>query len=94
MAQLGLPGWSLVSKVKNFTKTGQIEKFDQSQKPTKWAQLLAASLKPGRGIDFSGPIAFLTKTFTKAGFPVIVFSSFYHLGTSCHGCLGLAKPLL
>ena len=75
-------------------KIDQIQKFDQRQKPAKWAQLLAASLICRGCIDFSGLSALLTKPFTTAVFPVTVFSSFYHLGTSCYSVYGLAEPLL
>jgi hypothetical protein len=74
--------------VKNFPKTDQIEKFNQRQKPAKWAQPLAACLKLGGSVDFSGPCAICTKSFTTAAFPVNLFASFYHLGTSCYSCLG------
>jgi len=75
-------------------KIDQIQKFDQRQKPAKWAQLFAACLICRAGIDFSGLSALLTKPFTVAVFPVIVFSSFYHLGTSCYSIYGSPKPLL
>jgi hypothetical protein len=89
-----LPGWGLVCKVKNLSKIDQIQKFDQRQKPAKWALLLASGLKAGRSVDFSGLGVILTRCFTCAVFPVKLFLSFYHLGTSCHSCFGLAKPLL
>jgi hypothetical protein len=75
-------------------KIDQIDKFDQRQKPAKWAQLLGARFICRGSIDFSGISAFLTKPFTIAVFPVIVFSSFYHLGTSCYSVDGWPKPLL
>jgi hypothetical protein len=84
----------MIGKVKNFMKIDQIDKFDQCQKPAKWAQLLGARLIYRGSIDFSGLSAFFTKSFTTVVFPVIVFSSNYHLGTSCYSCLGLLKPLL
>jgi hypothetical protein len=77
-----------------FPESHQIEKFNQRQKPAKWDQLLAAGLKPGGSVDFSGPCAIGTKSFTTAAFPANLFPSFYHLGISCYSCLGLAKPLL
>ena len=76
MAQLGLPRGRLVSKVKYFPKTDQIEKFDQRQKPAKWAQPLAAGLKLGGSVDFSGPCAICTKAFTTAAFPANFFRRF------------------
>jgi hypothetical protein len=94
VSQLGLPAGRLVSKLKNFPKTDQVEKFDQRQKPAKWAQLLAAGLKFGRSVDSSGPGATGTRSFTTAAFPATLFALFYHLGTSCYSCLSLAKPLL
>ena len=75
-------------------KIDQIDKFDQRQKPAKWAQLLGAGLICRGSSDFSGLSALLTKPFTTAVFPVIVFSSFYHLGTSCYSDYGLPQPLL
>jgi hypothetical protein len=94
VAQLGLPRGRLVSKVKYFPKTDQIEKFNQGQKPTKWAQLLAAGLKAVGIVDFYGPCAICTRSFTTAPFSANLFPLFYHLGTSCYSCLGLGKPLL
>jgi len=55
--------------MKNFLKIDQIKKFDQRQNPAKWAQLLGACLKSRRSVDFSGPIAILTRSFTNAVFP-------------------------
>jgi hypothetical protein len=75
-------------------KINQIEKLDQRQQPAKWTQLLRAGLINRGSIDFSGFDAIFTKPFTNAAFPGIVFSSFYHLGTSCYSCYGLAKPTL
>ena len=83
MAQLGLPAGRLVSKVKNFPKTDQIEKFDQCQQPAKWAQLLAAGLKPGRSVDSSGLGAICIRSFTTAAFPATLFALFYYLDISC-----------
>jgi hypothetical protein len=60
--------------VKNFPKTDQIEKFDQRQKPAKWAQLLAAGLVCRGSIDFSGLQAFSTKPFPVALFPGSFFT--------------------
>jgi hypothetical protein len=80
--------------MKNFPKTNQIEKFDQRQKPAKWAQLLAAGLKFGRSIDSSGPGAMGTRSFTTAAFAATLFALFCHLGTSFYCCLGSGKPLL
>jgi hypothetical protein len=80
--------------VKDFPKTDQIDKFDQRQKPAKWAQLLGAGLVSRGSVDFSGLRALFAKPFTAALFPVILMPSFYHLGTSSRSCLGLAEPLL
>jgi len=82
VSQLGIAGWGPVSEVKDFAKTNQIDKFDQRQKPAKWAQLLAAGLINRGSVDFSGLRTFFTKPFTAALFPVSLISSFYHLGTS------------
>ena len=94
MTQFGITGWGPVSEVKDFPKTDQIDKFDQRQKPAEWAQLLGAGFVSRGSVDFSGPRALFTKPFTVAVFPVSLISFFYHLGTSCHSCLGLAEPLL
>ncbi len=67
---------------------------DQGQKPAKWAQLLSASLVARRSIDSSGLSAVCFKTFTGAVFPGILFSSFYHLGTSCFNGFYLLKPII
>ena len=54
-------------------KIDQIDKFDQRQKPAKWAQLLGAALICRGSIYFSGLSALLTKPLTTAVFPVIIF---------------------
>jgi hypothetical protein len=94
VSQLGITGWGPVSEVKDFPKTDQIDKFDQRQKPAEWAQLRGTGFVSRGSVDFSGPRAFFTKPFTAALFPGSLISSFYHLGTSCRSCLGLAEPLL
>lgn len=76
MTQLRLPGRSLVSKVKNFTKIDQIQKFNERQKSAKWAQLFAAGFKLSRGIDFYGTDAICKRSFTSMGFPAIFFRRF------------------
>jgi hypothetical protein len=75
-----------LSEVKDFPKTDQIEKFDQRQKPAKWAQLLAAGPIRHESVHFfwlSGPF---TNPNTVAVFPAALFSFFNHLGTSCRSC--------
>jgi hypothetical protein len=84
----------MIRRAKNFLKFDQIEKLDQRQKPSKWAQLLGAGLIGRGSIYFSGPGAFFTKSFTNKVFLGIAFPSFYHLGTSCCSFYGSAKPLL
>ena len=54
-------------------KIDQIQKFDQCQKPAKWAQLLGTGIVGRRCIDFSGLSAILLKPFTIALFPAILF---------------------
>jgi len=44
-------------------------------------------------IDFPGPIVVSFKTFTGAPFPGILFSLFYHLGTSCYMFWFFVEPL-
>ncbi len=43
-------------------------------------------------IDFSGISGVFLKPFTYALFPAMLFSSFYHLGTSCFMVWFLPKP--
>jgi hypothetical protein len=94
VSQLGFAGRGLISKVKDFMKIDQIQKFDQRQKPAKWTQLFGTGLIRRGSIDFSGFSAIFRKPFTNAVFPGILFSSFNHLGTSFYSGYGLAKPLL
>ncbi|MDX1284616.1 MAG: hypothetical protein R3182_06380, partial [Draconibacterium sp.] len=73
-------------------KIDQIDKFDQRQQPAKRAQLLGARFICRGSVDFSGLYTLFTKSFTTAAFPVKVFSSFYHLGTSCYSVYGWSEP--
>ncbi len=73
---------------------GQHLKFDQCQKPSKWAQLLGTGVVACRSIDFSGFRTVCFKSFTGAAFPGILFSSFYHLGTSCFIGLFFLNPII
>jgi hypothetical protein len=69
LRQLGITEWEPVSKVKKFTKTDQIDKFNQRQKPAKLAQLLSEGFVNRGSVDFSGLRALFTKPFTVALIP-------------------------
>jgi len=58
-----------------------IEKLDQRQKPTKWAQLLGTGFIHSGFIDFYGLGEIPMRPFTIALFPAILSPLFYHLGT-------------
>ena len=73
MTQLGLTGRGLISKVKDFMKINQIEKFDQRQKPAKWTQLLGAALIRRGGVYFTGLSAIFTKPFSNTVFADSIF---------------------
>jgi hypothetical protein len=68
MSQPGLTWRWLISKVKDFVKISQVEKFNQSQKPAKWTQLLSAGLTGRGSIDFFWPWFDFYKTLYECGF--------------------------
>jgi hypothetical protein len=66
----------MIGRRKNLFEFDHIKKFDQGQKPSKWAQLLGTSVVARRSIDFSGPRTVYLKPFTGTLFPGILFRVF------------------
>ncbi len=76
----------------NIIKAPKVRSLPDILTIAKVEQLIGAGLKRRGSVDFPGFSTLLRKSFTDTVFPDTISLRFYHLGTSCRGCLGSAKP--